>query len=347
MTFAASIAFAVGIINCTMSRRFQRHGSQVQGLSQCRRHHLPGFSADTIRSVGLRLGNIRASATLGIEGRIGWNLPNDFGSYYIRPGAKKSATMLPHCTATQTKPSRRPAVRPGVHLFGILEAKTVAWDFSLDGNLFRTSHSVTRRPWVAQAAFGIRCSGNYCRSRLSIGRNAGLPLARIRRAGNEPGLRLRRPERRVLGAGQGAVSVQIRGVFMQRRSTFAIITALALGLAAAAIGPRAWADGNASAEPMELRRIMRELGQDMQMVTDGISVKTGSGSPRPRRRSPSIDNRPLPRRCASSPSPEATPAGSSDSTNKPTRGPRTWNRRRGAVTVKRRSLPSQLCKTAA
>ncbi len=58
---------------------------------------------------------------------------------------------------------------------------------------------------------------------------------------------------------------------MQHKSTFAIITATALGLAAAAIGPRAWADGNASAEPMELRRIMRELGQDMQMVTDGIS----------------------------------------------------------------------------
>ncbi len=121
---------------------------------------IPGFSADAIRSVGLRLGNIETSATLGIEGRIGWNLPNDFGSYPIRPGAENrpsSATSLHGSSSRPIPPARRP--RPGVHLFGILEAKAVAWDFSLDGNLFRESHSVTRRPWVAQAAFGVSAQG--------------------------------------------------------------------------------------------------------------------------------------------------------------------------------------------
>jgi hypothetical protein len=42
-----------------------------------------------------------------------------------------------------------------VHAFANLEGKAVAWDFSLDGNMFRSSHRVSRRPWVAQAAVGI------------------------------------------------------------------------------------------------------------------------------------------------------------------------------------------------
>jgi hypothetical protein len=121
---------------------------------------IPGFSADSIRSLGLRLGNIETSATLGIEGRIGWNLPNDFGSYPLRPGAENrppSAASIHGKSSDSVPAASRP--RPGVHLFGILEAKAVAYDFSLDGNLFRSSHSVSRRPWVAQAAVGVSAQG--------------------------------------------------------------------------------------------------------------------------------------------------------------------------------------------
>jgi hypothetical protein len=114
---------------------------------------LPGFSADTIRSYGLRLGNIETSASAGIEGRIGWNLPNDFGTYPIRPGAENRP---PAPVGSQGKSA---SLRPGVHLFTVLEAKLVAYDFSLDGNLFRDSHSVTRRPLVGQAAIGVSVQG--------------------------------------------------------------------------------------------------------------------------------------------------------------------------------------------
>lgn len=137
---------------------------------------IPGFSADAIRSVGLRLGNIETSATVGIEGRIGWNLPNDFGSYPIRPGAENrppSAASLHGSANDAVPPASRP--RPGAHLFGILEAKAVAWDFSLDGNLFRSSHSVTRRPWVAQAAFGVSAQG------IVAGRGYRLAVMRVYR----------------------------------------------------------------------------------------------------------------------------------------------------------------------
>jgi len=121
---------------------------------------VPGFSNDSIRSLGLRLGNIETSASLGIEGRIGWNLPNDFGTYPIRPGAENrppSADTV-HSGSGDT-PSALAKPRPGVHLFGTMETKLVAHDFSLDGNLFRSSHSVTRRPWVTQAAIGISAQG--------------------------------------------------------------------------------------------------------------------------------------------------------------------------------------------
>jgi len=137
---------------------------------------IPGFSADSIRSLGLRLGNIETSATLGVEGRIGWNLPNDFGSYPIRPGAENrppSAASLHGKSSDSAPTASRP--RPGVHLFGTLEAKAVAYDFSLDGNLFRSSHSVTRRPWVAQAAFGVSAQG------IVAGRGYRLAVMRVYR----------------------------------------------------------------------------------------------------------------------------------------------------------------------
>jgi lipid A 3-O-deacylase len=119
----------------------------------------PGFAADSIRSLGLRLGNIETSATVGIEGRIGWNLPNDFGTYPIRPGAENrppsasSRGGAANAALTVNRP------RAGAHLFGTLETRLVLHDFSLDGNLFQSSHSVTRMPWVAQAAVGVSVQG--------------------------------------------------------------------------------------------------------------------------------------------------------------------------------------------
>lgn len=140
-------------LQLAMDRKFKDYrGSETVAL---------GFSADTIHSIGLRLGNIETSAALAIEGRIGWNIPNDFGTYPIRPGAENrppSSTLPPRSKpgdgATATS-----GPRAGVHLFGTLETKLVARDFSLDGNLFRTSHKVTRRPWVTQAAVGLGAQG--------------------------------------------------------------------------------------------------------------------------------------------------------------------------------------------
>lgn len=132
----------------------------------------PGWGSDAIGSYALRLGNIETAASAGFELRIGWNIPNDFGSYPIRPGGENR----PPSEATRlrtTQPRSAGAPRPGAHAFVNLEAKAVAWDFSLDGNLFRASHRVSRRPWVAQAAVGI--SGQW----LVAGRGIRLSLMRV------------------------------------------------------------------------------------------------------------------------------------------------------------------------
>lgn len=114
----------------------------------------PGWSSDAIGSYALRVGNIETSASTGVELRAGWNIPNDFGSYPIRPGAENRPPSGDAGLRT-TRPQSARAPKPGVHAFLNLEASAVAWDFSLDGNMFRSSHRVSRRPWVAQAALGI------------------------------------------------------------------------------------------------------------------------------------------------------------------------------------------------
>lgn len=129
-------------IQLAMDKKFKKYQSDGGAIG-------PGFSADMIRSLGVRLGNIETSASLAIEGRMGWNLPNDFGSYPIRPGAENRPPSS-SSIHNQTNPPRS-----GVHFFSMLETKLVAHDFSLDGNLFRSAHQVTRRPWVASGALGL------------------------------------------------------------------------------------------------------------------------------------------------------------------------------------------------
>ncbi len=108
----------------------------------------PGFTYDIINAIGLQIGNIETSANYQIEGRVGWNLPNNFGSFAIRPGEESRSPDL------DTEDNSGPNAI-GIHFFTILGVKYIRYDFSLDGNLFHESHRVTRRPWVTFGAVGI------------------------------------------------------------------------------------------------------------------------------------------------------------------------------------------------
>jgi hypothetical protein len=110
---------------------------------------LPGFAADWIRSFGVRAGNIETSANISLEGRIGFDIPNDFGSFTIRPGTDSRPPDVSSNRADY------PPAKFGYHLFTILDVKYVAYNFSVDGNLFHHSHHVTRQPWVTLGAIGI------------------------------------------------------------------------------------------------------------------------------------------------------------------------------------------------
>lgn len=109
-----------------------------------------GFGFDCIPHVGLALGNAYTGANLGGQVRFGWNIPNDFGTFLIRPGSDSSSPL------DDTDPRFFSLFRRvGVHLFFGVDGKAVARDILLDGNTFRDSHSVDKEPFVADLIGGV------------------------------------------------------------------------------------------------------------------------------------------------------------------------------------------------
>lgn len=102
-----------------------------------------GWEADAFASGGLVLGNVSTYANVGIEGRIGYNLPQDFGTTHIRPGGETNIPLLNEQNY-------------GFLLFASLEGRAVARDIFLDGNTFRDSHSVSKEPLAGDFAFGVK-----------------------------------------------------------------------------------------------------------------------------------------------------------------------------------------------
>jgi hypothetical protein len=100
--------------------------------------------------MGGGLGNAFTGANAGGEIRFGWNLPNDFGTYIIRPGSDSNAPT------DSTDPRLfRLLRRAGFHLFFAVDGTAVARNILLDGNTFRDSHSVDKEHFVACFAGGI------------------------------------------------------------------------------------------------------------------------------------------------------------------------------------------------
>jgi len=109
-----------------------------------------GFGFDCIPHAGLAVGNAYTGANIGGQVRFGWNIPNDFGTYLIRPGSDSSAPL------DDTDPRFfRLFHRIGMHLFFGVDGKAVARDILLDGNTFRNSHSVDKEPFVADFIGGV------------------------------------------------------------------------------------------------------------------------------------------------------------------------------------------------
>ncbi|MEA3487312.1 MAG: lipid A deacylase LpxR family protein [Thermodesulfobacteriota bacterium] len=105
---------------------------------------------DFIPHIGGSFGNAFTGANAGGEIRFGWNLPNDFGTYIIRPGSDSNAPV------DNTDPRLCSLFRrAGVHLFFAVDGTAVAHNILLDGNTFRDSHSVDKKHFVACFVGGI------------------------------------------------------------------------------------------------------------------------------------------------------------------------------------------------
>lgn len=116
------------------------------------------FGMDLIGHGGLVVGNVATYVNAGAELRIGWSIPDDFGTSSLRPGGDNSTPSMNW--------SRRHTPRDwGVHAFLALDTRLVAHNIFLDGNTVRDSHSVNREALVADAAIGL--SAYYRGARLS------------------------------------------------------------------------------------------------------------------------------------------------------------------------------------
>lgn len=116
------------------------------------------FGIDLIGHGGAVIGNVATYLNAGGELRIGWSIPDDFGTSSLRPGGDNSTPS--------TNWSRRNTDRDwGAHVFLALDTRLVAQNIFLDGNSFRDSHSVDKEPLVADAALGF--SAYYRGARFS------------------------------------------------------------------------------------------------------------------------------------------------------------------------------------
>jgi len=109
-----------------------------------------GFSYDLIPHVGAGLGNALIYAHAGAGVRFGWNLPNDFGTFTIRPGSDTNAAI----DETDPRFFLRDQ-RFGIHVFAAVGGSWVLRNIFLDGNAFRDSHSVDKKPFIGNYMVGV------------------------------------------------------------------------------------------------------------------------------------------------------------------------------------------------
>lgn len=107
-----------------------------------------GLGLDLIPHLGGRLGNVAIYANAGAELRLGWHVPDDFGTCPIRPGCDARSVLSGFSGNFQNHAY-------GIHLFGGFDQRIVLRNIFLDGNTFTDSQSVDKKPWVTDWFAGI------------------------------------------------------------------------------------------------------------------------------------------------------------------------------------------------
>lgn len=97
---------------------------------------------DVTPHAGGALGNIFTYANAGVTVRVGGNLPLDYGPPRIQPSLPGSGFF-------------KPADGFGWYLFAGFDGRIVARNIFLDGNTFRSSRSIEKKPFVGDFQFGV------------------------------------------------------------------------------------------------------------------------------------------------------------------------------------------------
>ena len=116
------------------------------------------LQTDIIPNAGVALGNVFTHVNGGFIARFGTDLPSDYGPPRIQPSMPGSAFF-------------KPSDGFSWYFFAGLGARAVARNIFLDGNTFRDSHSVDKRPLVGDVQGGLVLGwGDFRLSYTRIGR---------------------------------------------------------------------------------------------------------------------------------------------------------------------------------
>jgi hypothetical protein len=105
------------------------------------------FGYDVIGHAGLAVGNVWDYGALGFETRLGWNLPNDFGTSLVRPGGDANAPIAQGAGGSYGRGF-------GAYAFAALGGRLVGRNIFLDGNSFEGSHDVDKKYAVGDFVVG-------------------------------------------------------------------------------------------------------------------------------------------------------------------------------------------------
>ncbi|KYO52612.1 lipid A deacylase LpxR family protein [Tistrella mobilis] len=109
-----------------------------------------GFAADVTPHAGFALGNAFTYANTGVTFRLGQDLPRDYGPPRISPSLPGSTYF-------------RPTDSWGWYLFAGVDGRAVARNIFLDGNTWKDSRSVDKKPLVGDLQAGLAITINGAR----------------------------------------------------------------------------------------------------------------------------------------------------------------------------------------
>jgi len=128
--------------------RKRKHGQLDTGL-------INNLQLEIISHWGGSLGNVASYINAGAELRLGWDLPDDFGTSTLRPGGDNNTPGNEQDSGTPLR----------LHAFMAADGRMIANNIFLDGNSFRDSHSVHHKDTVADLALGL--AGSYRKWRFA------------------------------------------------------------------------------------------------------------------------------------------------------------------------------------